>query len=64
MVTMAIMIPDSCPAKATAGEKRAFGLLRHDLTDHFSGWYEPVVAGRDSDFGLDRQRLRPALAAG
>ncbi len=25
---MAIMIPDSCPSRATAGERRAYGLLQ------------------------------------
>ena len=62
--TMAIMIPDSCPSKATAGEKRAFGLLRDGLPDHFVAWYEPVVAGRYPDFCADRRRLRPAHAGG
>jgi hypothetical protein len=50
--TMAIMIPDSCPSKATVGEKRTFGLLRDGLPDHFTAWYEPVVAGRYPDFCL------------
>jgi hypothetical protein len=49
---MAIMIPDSCPTKATAGEKRTFGLLRDGLRDHFTAWYEPVVAGHYPDFCL------------
>jgi Nuclease-related domain len=49
---MAIMIPGSCPSKATAGEKRTFGLLRDGLPDHFTAWYEPVVAGRYPDFCL------------
>jgi hypothetical protein len=49
---MAIMIPDSCPSKATVGEKRTFGLLRDGLPDHFTAWYEPVVAGRYPDFCL------------
>jgi hypothetical protein len=46
------MIPDSCPSKATVGEKRTFGLLRDGLPDHFVAWYEPVVAGRYPDFCL------------
>jgi hypothetical protein len=49
---MAIMIPDSCPSKATVGEKRVFGLLRDTLPDNFTAWYEPVVAGRHPDFTL------------
>ncbi len=40
---MAIMIPDSCPSRATAGEKRTYGLLRDLLPDNFIAWYEPVV---------------------
>jgi hypothetical protein len=42
--TMAIMIPDSCPSKATAGEKRTFGLLRDGLPDHFSAWVRRIAA--------------------
>jgi hypothetical protein len=49
---MAILIPDSCPSRATVGEKRIFGLLRDTLPDHFIAWYEPVVAGRHPDFTL------------
>lgn len=49
---MAILIPDSCPSKATVGEKRVYGLLRDVLPDHFTAWYEPVVAGRYPDFTL------------
>src|SRR5262249_6637246 len=47
---MAILIPDSCPSKATAGEKRVYALLRDALPDHFTAWYEPVVQGRYPDF--------------
>lgn len=47
---MAIMIPDSCPSKATTGEKRVFALLRDNLPDSFTAWYEPDVAGRFTDF--------------
>lgn len=46
------MIPDSCPSKATASEKRVYALLRDALPDAFSAWYEPVVAGRYPDFTL------------
>jgi hypothetical protein len=49
---MAIRIPDSCPTRATAGEKRAFGLLRDVLPDQFTAWNEPEVAGRYPDFCL------------
>ena len=47
---MAILIPDSCPSKATAGEKRVYALLRDALPDHFTAWYEPSVQGRYPDF--------------
>ena len=49
---MAILIPDSCPSKATVGEKRVYALLRDALPDQFTVWYEPVVAGRHPDFSL------------
>ena len=49
---MAIMIPDSCPSRATAGEKRIYGLIRDALPDNFTAWYEPVVQGRYPDFTL------------
>ena len=49
---MAILIPDSCPSRATAGEKRVYALLRDALPDHFTAWYEPVVEGRYPDFTL------------
>ena len=49
---MAVLIPDSCPSRATVGEKRIFGLLRDTLPDHFTAWYEPIVAGRHPDFTL------------
>src|SRR5262245_2548317 len=51
-VDMAIMVPDSCPSSATAGEKRVFGLLRDALPGHFFAWSEPVVVGRFPDFSL------------
>ena len=51
-LAMAIVIPDSCPSKATAGEKRVHALLRDALPDHFTAWYEPVVQGRYPDFTL------------
>ncbi len=47
---MAIMIPDSCPSKASAGEKRLFRLFQNLLPDSFRVWYEPVVKGRYPDF--------------
>lgn len=49
---MAVLIPDSCPSKATLGEKRVYALLRDALPDEFIVWYEPVVAGRHPDFSL------------
>jgi Nuclease-related domain/AAA domain len=49
---MAIMVPDSCPSKATAGEKRLYGLLRDILPNNFTAWYEPVVQGRYPDFTI------------
>lgn len=49
---MAIMVPDSCPSRATAGEKRLFGLIRDILPDNFTAWYEPVVQGRYPDFTI------------
>jgi hypothetical protein len=49
---MAIMIPDGCPSKASAGEKRLFNLFRNLLPDNFAAWYEPVVKGRYPDFVL------------
>ncbi len=41
---MAIMIPDSCPGRATAGEKRAYGLLRDVLPDNFTAWVRRIAA--------------------
>ena len=47
---MAIMIPEACPSRATAGEKRVFALLRDKLPGNFTVWYEPAVRGRYPDF--------------
>ena len=47
---MATMIPDACPSKASAGEKKLFRMLRDLLPDNFTAWYEPVVQGRYPDF--------------
>jgi hypothetical protein len=49
---VAILIPDFCPSKATAGEKRVFAWLRDALPDHFTAWYERVMQGRHPDFTL------------
>ena len=49
---MAIMIPESCPSRATAGEKRTFAMLRDRLPGEFTAWFEPVVRGRYPDFTL------------
>ncbi len=32
------MIPDSCPSRATVGEKRTYGLLQNLLPDNFVAW--------------------------
>ena len=52
LATMAIMSPDDGPLKATAGEKRTFGLLCDGLPDHFAAWSDPAVAGRYPYLGL------------
>src|SRR4051794_15321628 len=49
---MAIMIPDTCPSGASAGEKQTFAILRDILPDNFTAWYEPVVQGRHPDFTI------------
>jgi UvrD-like helicase C-terminal domain/Nuclease-related domain/AAA domain len=49
---MAVMIPDSCPSRATAGEKRLFSLLQRLLPDNFTVLYEPDVHERHPDFTL------------
>ncbi len=49
---MAVLIPDSCPSKATVGEKTIYALLKDRLSDDFTVWYEPVIAGRYPDFVL------------
>jgi hypothetical protein len=49
---MAVMVPDACPSKASAGEKRLFRLFQDILPDNFRIWYEPVVQGRYPDFVL------------
>jgi hypothetical protein len=49
---MAIMVPDSCPARATQGEKRLYKLLQSLLPDNFTVWYEPVIRGRYPDFTI------------
>ncbi len=49
---MAFMIPDSCPSKATQGEKRLYRLLQDHLPDDFTVWYEPEIDGRYPDFTL------------
>src|SRR5947209_14755324 len=49
---MAILIPDSCPSKATQGEKRLSRLLQDGLPDDFTVWYEPNLDGLYPDFTL------------
>jgi hypothetical protein len=46
------MIPDSCPARATQGEKRLFRLFHRLLPHDFTVWYEPVIRGRYPDFTI------------
>jgi hypothetical protein len=40
---MALMIPDSIPAKASQGEKTLYNILREQLPADFYVWYEPKV---------------------
>jgi hypothetical protein len=47
---MAVIFPDPCPSKATAGERRVHALLRNHLPGEFTAWYEPDVRGRQPDF--------------
>ncbi|MEI6381969.1 MAG: NERD domain-containing protein [Cyanobacteriota bacterium ELA615] len=47
---MALTIPDSCPAKASGGEKNLFKILRDGLPDDYYLWYEPIVENRFPDF--------------
>jgi UvrD-like helicase C-terminal domain/AAA domain len=49
---MAVMIPDSCPSKATKGEKWLYRLLQDHLPDDFNVWYEPEIDLRYPDFTL------------
>jgi hypothetical protein len=49
---MSVMIPETCPSKATAGEKRLFHLLRDQLPESFLAWYEPIIQGKHPDFIL------------
>lgn len=47
---MALIIPDSMPQKASAGEKRLYKILRDELPDDCYVWYEPRVNGLMPDF--------------
>lgn len=47
---MALMVPDSMPQKASAGEKRLYKILREELPDDCYVWYEPRVNGLMPDF--------------
>lgn len=47
---MALMVPDSMPSKASAGEKRLYKVLRDELPDDCYVWYEPQVKGLYPDF--------------
>src|SRR5579862_1104071 len=44
------MIPETCPSKATVGEKRLFDVLARILPDDYYVWYEPRVNSRHPDF--------------
>ena len=48
---MAIMVPESCPSTATAGERRLYTILSR-LPISFRCWYEPIVQRRYPDFML------------
>ena len=47
---MALMVPDSMPSKASAGEKRLYKILRDELPDDCYAWYEPRVNRLYPDF--------------
>ncbi len=47
---MALMVPDSVPSKASAGEKRLYKILQYELPDDCYVWYEPIVNGLYPDF--------------
>ncbi len=47
---MALMVPDSVPSKASAGEKRLYKILQYELPDDCYVWYEPRVKGLYPDF--------------
>jgi hypothetical protein len=49
---MAVMVPESCPGRATSGEKWLFNFFRDWLPDDFTVWYEPVIQGRYPDFTI------------
>jgi hypothetical protein len=44
------MIPETCPSKATQGEKRLFDVLARVLPIDYYVWYEPRVNSRHPDF--------------
>src|SRR4051794_17898879 len=44
------MIPETCPSKATQGEKRLFDVLARILPIDYHVWYEPRVNSRHPDF--------------
>lgn len=54
---MALMVPDSMPSKASAGEKRLYKVLRDELSDDCYVWYEPRVSGLYPDIII----LEPTL---
>jgi hypothetical protein len=48
--SMAVMIPETCPSKATVGERTLFATLHEKLGDDCWAWYEPIVGNRFPDF--------------
>ncbi len=49
---MCVTIPRSLPSKASAGEKRLWGLLASRLSDDFTLLYEPSINSLNPDFIL------------
>ncbi|HEY9670474.1 MAG TPA: hypothetical protein V6D11_03455 [Waterburya sp.] len=47
---MALMVPESIPKNASHGEKTLYEILRTQLPNDFSVWYEPKVKGYYPDF--------------
>ncbi|MEM7234522.1 MAG: 3'-5' exonuclease [Planctomycetota bacterium] len=57
---MATMIPETCPSRASAGEKKLFELLERFLPDDYLVWYEPILRRESDSSGETRLRqLQP-----